>query len=524
MANKISSSEVKQIVWKACDTFRGIIDPSQYKDYILTMLFVKYVSDVHKERHKQYLEKYNGDTERAERAMKHERFVVPEHCSFDYLYKHRNESNIGELINISLNDLEEANREKLSSEDGSGIFRNIDFNSSNLGDAKDKNTRLKNLLIDFSNEKLNLAPSHLEGADIIGNAYEFLIANFASNAGKKAGEFFTPAEVSTLLAKLTKSKPGARICDPTCGSGSLLIKAGKEVGSDNISLYGQEANGSTWALAVMNMFLHGFDNATIRWGDTIRNPKLKEGDALMRFDTVVANPPFSLDKWGKVDDKDENKASKSFDPESDPYNRFWRGIPPKSKGDWAFISHMIETAYEGKGKVGVVVPHGVLFRGSSEGKIRQKTIEENILEAVIGLPANLFFGTGIPASILIFNKGKGDNKNILFIDASQKYESGKNQNKLRPKDIDDIVNTYRKFSAGELNTGVIENKFSYVATPEEIKENDYNLNIPRYVNTFEEEAEVDITAVQKEINRLENELKDVEQEMKKYLTELGITD
>ncbi len=524
MANRISSTEVKQIVWKACDTFRGIIDPSQYKDYILTMLFVKFVSDVYKEKRKQYLEKYNQDEERTERAMKHERFVVPQHCSFDYLYQRRNESNIGELINIALNDLEEANREKLSSEDGSGIFRNIDFNSSNLGDVKDKNTRLKNLLIDFSNEKLDLAPSHLEGADIIGDAYEFLIANFASDAGKKAGEFFTPAEVSTLLAKLTKSKPGARISDPTCGSGSLLIKAAKEVGSENVSLYGQEANGSTWALAVMNMFLHGFDNATIRWGDTIRNPKLKEGDALMRFDTVVANPPFSLDKWGKVDDKKENKASTSFDPESDPYNRFWRGIPPKSKGDWAFISHMIETAYEGRGKVGVVVPHGVLFRGSSEGKIRQKTIEENILEAVIGLPANLFFGTGIPAAILIFNKGKHENKNVLFIDASQKYESGKSQNKLRPSDIDDIVNTYEKFTKGELNPGIIENKFSYVATFEEIKENDYNLNIPRYVDTFEEEAEVDIAAVQKEINRLENELKEVEQEMKKYLTELGVAE
>ena len=232
---------------------------------------------------------------------------------------------------------------------------------------------------------------------MIGSAYEFLIANFASDAGKKAGEFYTPGEVSTLIAKLTKSSAGARICDPTCGSGSLLIKAAREIGSDNFSLYGQEANGSTWALAVMNMFLHGFDNAVIRWGDTIRNPKLKEGDKLMKFDTVVANPPFSLDKWGKVDDKDKDRSANVFDPESDqPYNRFWRGVPPKSKGDWAFISHMIETAYEGKGKVGVVVPNGVLFRGASEGKIRQKTIEENILEAVIGLPANLFFGTRFP--------------------------------------------------------------------------------------------------------------------------------
>ena len=270
----------------------------------------------------------------------------------------------------------------------------------------------------------------------------------------------------------------------------------------------------------MNMFLHGFDNATIRWGDTIRNPKLKEGDSLMKFDTVVANPPFSLDKWGKVDDKEENKAADSFDPETDKYNRFWRGTPPKSKGDWAFISHMIETTYEGTGKVGVVVPHGVLFRGASEGKIRQKTIEENLLEAVVGLPANLFFGTGIPAAILIFNRGKKENTNVLFIDASQHYESVKNQNRLRPQDIEHIVDTYQKFNKGELQAGIVEDKFSYVATFKEILENDFNLNIPRYVDTFEEEAEVDIAAVQIEIDGLEKELSKVQSEIEVYLKQL----
>ena len=251
----------------------------------------------------------------------------------------------------------------------------------------------KERYLSFSDERLQFDESHLENNDVIGDAYMFLIEKFASDAGKKAGEFFTPKEVSTLLARLTKSAPGSRICDPTCGSGSLLIKAGREVGSDNFSLYGQELNGSTWALAMMNMLLHGFDSATIRWGDTLRNPKLKEGDALMKFDTVVANPPFSLEKWG---------ADEAAD---DPYNRFWRGIPPKSKGDWAFICHMLEVANE-HGKVGVVVPHGVLFRGASEGKIRQQTVEENLVEAIIGLPANLFYGTGIPAAIAIFNKAK----------------------------------------------------------------------------------------------------------------------
>lgn len=555
---KITQKDINDAVWKACDTFRGSIDPSVYKDYVLTMLFLKYLSDVHDDKMEGYLAKYNGDVERAKRAMQHERFIVPEHSHFKYLYDHRNEANIGELINIALTDLEEANREKLYSEDGAGIFQNIDFNSSKLGEPKDKNQRLKTLLIDFKSDKLDLRPSHLDGNDIIGGAYMFLIENFASDAGKKAGEFFTPKEVSTLIAKLTKSKPGSRICDPTCGSASLLIKAGEEVGSDNFSLYGQEANGSTWALAVMNMFLHGFDNATIRWGDTIRNPKLKEGDTLMKFDTVVANPPFSLDKWGKVEDKDGEKTTVSYDPESDKYNRFWRGVPPKSKGDWAFISHMIETLNE-HGKAGVVVPHGVLFRGSSEGKIRRKTIEENLLEAVIGLPANLFFGTGIPAAILIFNKQKSSN-NVLFIDASKHYESAKNQNKLRPIDIDRILATYKLFSeklkvknekliAGDeervLQTGKITcvdskwindpngdfslftnhssfniDKYSYIATPEEIQENDCNLNIPRYVDTFEEEAEVDIAEVQKEIEKLEGELVIVQKEIDSYLKQI----
>ncbi len=507
MATKLRQEDINAVIWKACDTFRGVIDPNQYKDYILTMLFLKYVSDVNKSKFQEHLDRYDGDTERAQRAMRHERFVVPENSSFDYLFEHRNESNIGELIDIALADLEEANRAKLSSEDGSGIFRNISFNSSNIGEAKERNVRLRNLLIDFADEKLVFDESHLENNDVIGDAYMYLIEKFASDAGKKAGEFFTPKEVSTLLAQLTASKAGARICDITCGSGSLLIKAGQAVGSNNFSLYGQELNGSTWALAMMNMLLHGFDSATIRWGDTIRNPKLKEGDALMKFDTVVANPPFSLDKWG------------ADEAEDDEHKRFWRGTPPKSKGDWAFISHMIEVANE-RGTVGVIVPHGVLFRGASEGRIRQQTIDENILEAVIGLPANLFFGTGIPAAIIIFRKGR-KNENVLFIDASKEFENGKNQNKLRDEDIKHIVDTYRKFSAGELAQGVTEDKYAYVATREEIAENDYNLNIPRYVDTYEEEEEIDIVAVQGEIDSLESELTEVKAKMKGYLTELG---
>lgn len=506
---EVKTNDIKKTVWSACDTFRGVIEPSQYKDYILTMLFIKYISDVNKEKRAQYEEKYNGDASRVERAMRAERFIIPETSTFDYLYEHRNEPNIGSLIDIALADLEESNRQKLTSDSGSGVFRNISFNSSNLGNEKDKNRRLKQLLVDFS--KLDLMPSHLANKDALGDAYEFLIANFASDAGKKAGEFFTPSEVSLLLAKLTKGEKGAMIYDPTCGSGSLLIKAAQQVGSKDVALYGQEINGSTWALSVMNMFLHGFDNASIRWGDTIRGPQHKENSTtLTKFDIVVANPPFSLEKWGQEE------------AESDPFNRFWRGIPPKSRGDWAFVTHMIEVAKEHSGKVGVVVPHGVLFRGSTEGKIREKVIQENLLEAVIGLPANLFFGTGIPASILIFNKGKSENQtNVLFIDASQHYQSGTNQNVLREQDIEKIVQTYRDFTGGKLSKGIAEDKYSYVATIEEIEENDFNLNIPRYVDTFEEEEPVNIPEVQKEIESLEKELAQVQKEMNEYLKKLN---
>ena len=502
--NHITQNDINRIVWKACDTFRGVIDPSQYKDYVLTMLFVKYVSDVWKDKKAFYAQKYEGDVVRIERALRNERFQVPDKCIFDYLFENRNEANLGELINIALEGMEDANRSKLER-----VFRNIDFNSeANLGQTKDRNRRLKNLLTDFS--ELDLQPSHLAGNDIIGDAYEFLISQFAGDAGKKAGEFYTPSEVSTLLAKLINPQPGNRICDPTSGSGSLLIKVAHEVGNNNYSLYGQENNGSTWALCRMNMFLHEQDNATIEWGDTLNNPLLLEGDHLMKFHIVVANPPFSLDKWGA-----EHAAA-------DQYQRFHRGVPPKSKGDYAFITHMIETTYEDIGRVGVIVPHGVLFRGSSEGLIRKRLIEENLLEAVIGLPSNLFFGTGIPAAILIFNRGKGANKNVLFIDGSQQYENGKNQNKLRPADIDRIVSTYRDFSSGKQSPGIVEEKYSYVATFDELAENDFNLNIPRYVDTFEEELEIDITLVQSKIDEMEIKLKKVQEEMKKYLNELGV--
>ena len=487
-------------VWRACDTFRGVIDPAMYKDYALTMLFVKYLSDVRKSKLAEFGAKYKGKPNaetRIQRDMERERFVVAEECTFDFLYEHRNDNDIGQTINTVLEKIEDANKAKLHN-----VFRNIDFNSeANLGQARQRNTRLKNLLEDFAG--LDLRPEQVGHMDVIGDVYEYLIAQFASQAGKKAGEFYTPAEVSETLARLVAPKSGDRICDPTCGSGSLLIRTSKQIQGKDFSLFGQEMNGSTWALCKMNMFLHEVDAATVQWEDTIRHPQLLENDALMKFNIVIANPPFSLDKWGQ-----EMAAN-------DRFGRFKRGIPPKSKGDWAFISHMLATAIEGAGRVGVVVPHGVLFRGGQEGKIRESVIKENLLSAVIGLPSNLFYGTGIPAALMIFDKarkpnGKGD---VLFIDASREYEQETNRSKLRPQDIDKIVETYRKRKEIE--------KYSRAAPFAEIQENEFNLNIPRYVDTFEPEPEIDIPAVQKEIAGLEKKLEAIRAKMDSYLKELG---
>jgi type I restriction enzyme M protein len=253
----------------------------------------------------------------------------------------------------------------------------------------------------------------------------------------------------------------------------------------------------------MNMFLHNVDSAHIQWEDTIRHPQFVEDDALMKFDVVIANPPFSLDKWGQ-----EIAAE-------DRYGRFYRGIPPKSKGDWAFISHMLATAVEGKGRVGVVVPHGVLFRGGQEGKIRETVIRENLLDGVIGLPANLFYGTGIPAALMIFDKSRKPNGkgNVLFIDAGREFAQNTNQNKLRPQDIDKIVDTFQK--------RMTIDKYSYLASYAEIEENEFNLNIPRYVDTFEPEEDIDIAGVQQEIKQIEAELAETQKKMNNYLKELG---
>ncbi len=518
-----TKKDIEAVLWRAADTFRGTIDAANYKDYVLSMLFVKYLSDTYEERVEEIKEKYS-DPIRQERAIVRLPFMMKEEHTFKWLYNNRFKENLGELINIALRGIEDDNPSQLS-----GVFRSVDFNSeAMLGRHEQRNPRLRELLEDFA--PLNLHPSQItvdEGkvvADTLGDAYEYMIGQFASEAGKKAGNFFTPPEVSELMARLVSPKINERIYDPTCGSASLLIKAAKKA-DNKVSIFGQEMNGSSWSMARMNMFIHNINDARIAWGDTLASPQHLDSDGnLMQFDVIVANMPFSQDKWAAgFNPGGETSGSKvkefKMDAALDKYHRFDWGVPPASKGDWAFLLHMIASLKSG-GRMAAVVPHGVLFRGASEGRIRQTVIEKNLLDTVIGLPVNLFYGTSIPACIIIFQKNRNRN-DVLFIDASGKdgsgnlrYKKDKNQNKLEPQNINDIVNVFLARTEME--------RFAHVASLDEIRSNEYNLNIPRYVDTFEEENLVDIEEVKINMANLQKELAEVETKMAKYLEELGL--
>ncbi len=482
MSQKVTQEEINKILWDACDTFRGVVDAGEYKNYILTMLFIKYLSDSYEEKYEAYRKQFDGNETRVKRALEKESFVLPNGCHFNDIYKQKEEKNIGEIIDIALEKIENANKDKLEN-----VFRNVSFNSeANLGKTQSRNARLKHLLDDFNNPKLNMRKSNIGDMDVIGNAYEFLIANFAAGAGKKAGEFYTPSEVSKLLAMLVEPEKGARIYDPTCGSGSLLIRCAEQLtknGINDFQIYGQEITGATWALAKMNMFLHSLDRSVIENGDTIRNPIHLENDELMKFDVVVANPPFSLDKWGIEE------------AQNDSYGRFKYGIPPQSYGELAFVQHMVASLND-KGRCAVVLPHGVLFRGSSEQKIREGLIKDDLLEAVIGLPMNLFFGTGIPASVMVFNKKKPANRKnkVLFINADLEFQEGKNQNKLREQDLKHIVANFIEYKTENLYRHE-DKHYSRVVDVKEIEDNDYNLNIRRYADTSAPPEIFDVRAI-----------------------------
>lgn len=497
---RVRQDVLNAAVWDACATFRNAVDPDICKEVFLTMLFLKAISDAWQDHYDEYERKYGDHPELIAEMLRNERFVLPQHATFDALYDKRFEPGNGERIDNALHAIEEANVQKLHD-----VFRDISFNASKLGDEVRKNDILCHLLEDFARPELNLRPSRVGTQDIIGNAYEFLIKNLASTGGKRAGEFTTPPEVAQLMALLVDPREGDEICDPTCGCGALLMKCGQLIrtrtGTRKYALFGQEVSGGTWALARMNMFLHGEDNHRIEWGDTLRNPRLLGNDGLLKqFDVVVANPPFSLENWGY-----ESAAD-------DRYKRFRRGLPPRTKADYAFILHMIDSMKPDTGRMAVVVPHGVLFRGAGEGKIRKQLIDENLLETVIGLPEKLFYGTGIPAAILVFRKKKQDDK-VLFIDASRDYQDGKNQNLLRQQDLQTVLDTCAARKSVE--------RYAWLASLEEIAENDYNLHIPRYVDRFEEAGAIDLKAVREERLTLKAELTALEEKMAVHLKELG---
>ena len=468
------------------------------------MLFLKYISDIWQDRYGDYEAEYDGNQELSEVEIRNVRFSLPFKADFYNLYQHRHEPGNGERIDRALHSLEEVNSAQLKG-DGISVFQYLSFNSDELGEENQKNAILCRLLEDFAKPDLNLKPSRVGALDVIGNAFEFLMKNFAASPERKAGDFYTPPEVSNLIAELLDPQPRDRICDPACGSGSLLLKLGKKIVTNHKSkeyaLYGQEVLGGIWSIAKMNLFLHVEDNHTIELGDTIRNPTLLDkNDDLLLFDVVAASLPFSLNKWGY------DKAK------PDEYGRFHRGLPPKSKGIYAFILHMLATLKPKTGRMGVVVPHGVLFRGLSEGRIRKKLIVENLLDAVIGLPAKLFYGSSIPVVILVFKMAKTDNS-VLFIDASHEFKGGKYQNQLTDENIDKIVATYRD--------RVSTHKYAYLASLEELDGNDYNLNIPLYVDFFEEKEQIDLITELAERKHLMAQLTELEIKMAKYMDKLA---
>ena len=522
MSGKTTRKDIENALMRGADTLRDTIDAANYKDYVLPIMFIKYLSDSYREEVEKLMLEYEGI--RLERQKRYLPFTVAEDSSFQSLYDQRYSDNIGQLINVAMRQIENDNHHQLA-----GVLSAVDYNSETaLGTREHKNAILRDLLEDFVS--LDLRPSMIEvkegqvPADVIGDAYEYMIGQFASMAGKKAGSFYTPAAVSEIMARIVDVKPGERVYDPTCGSGSLLIKAAKKENAKDVSIFGQEVNGSSVSMAKMNMYIHQIQDAKIAWGDTLANPIFQDSDGnLLLFDAIVANMPFSKDKWASgfnPGGEASGKGKKEFKMEAslDKYHRFDWGVPPASKGDWAFITHMVETCLAGEGRVVVVVPHGVLFRGSSEGKIREAMIRENLLDAVIGLPENLFPPTSIPVAILVFDRSReigGKNakrKDVLFIDASREFVQGKKQNSLSEENISKIVNAYKKRKNVD--------KYAHVASFDEIAGNEFNLNIPRYVDTFEEEAPIDVDAVQKDIDRLEKELAEVRKQMAQKLKEI----
>ncbi|PGS99419.1 type I restriction-modification system subunit M [Bacillus cereus] len=488
---KLTLQQLESHLWESANIMRGSIDSSDYKNYIFGLLFLKRLNDVFVETAKRIEEEEQDDYGWYDRDE--HQFFVPEGARWEDIRSKTQD--IGNAINIAFDKLEEENVSL------QGVLANIDFN--------DKEKLPDNLLLQLVQHfsKIDLSNASLSEPDMLGRAYEYLIKQFADDAGKKGGEFYTPSKVVELIVKLIKPEEGMRVCDPTAGSGGMLIQSVdfiKEQGGNprNLVLHGQERNLNTWAICKMNLLLHGLSDHRIKKGDTIREPKLLEEGELILYDRVIANPPFSLKNWGREE------------AESDQYGRFRFGLPPKNVGDYAFVQHMVATLNH-EGKAGVILPSGVLFRGSTESDIREGLINEDLIESIIGLPPNLFYGTGIPAIVIILNKNKPETcrQKVYMMDASLGFERGKNQNLLREQDIEHIIKYYNKYKE--------EEKFSRLISIDEIKENDYNLNIPRYIDTSLPEEKVDIQSTLYELKELEVERKNSIDELNNYLKELG---
>ena len=506
-------------LWNIANTLRGKMGADEFRDYILGFIFYKYLSErmhlfaneilEHDGFIYESLDEASAEGQEMLAAIAEESitrlgyYLKPSELFYKIAEKGARQTDnfILEDLTAILKHIEASTMGHASEDDFEGLFEDLDLGSSKLGKTENqKNELIAKVLVHLDKIDFQLADTE---ADVLGDAYEYLIGQFASGAGKKAGEFYTPQEVSTILAKIvTTGKTKLKsVYDPTCGSGSLLLRVAKEV-QDVGGFYGQKMNPTTYNLARMNMILHGvhYQRFDLKNEDTLEHPAPEHAD--LRFEAIVANPPFSAD-W-----------SASPILENDDRFSAYGKLAPKTKADFAFVQHMVHHLDVGA-TMACVLPHGVLFRGGAEGHIRRYLIEDcNYLDAVIGLPANIFYGTGIPTCILVLKKQRENPDDILFIDASQHFEKVGNQNQLRPGDIERIVSTYRKRESLA--------KFSHVADRNEVEANDYNLNIPRYVDTFDEEDQIDLAAVSTKLVALEGEMAATHQQIAGFCKELGI--
>lgn len=495
MGSKLTLAQLEQFLWKSADILRGKIDSSDYKKYIFGLLFYKRISDVWDEEYKKVMDEY-GDKTLAEADYNH-RFQVPKDCKWSAIAE--TSENIGQKLNDIFDKITNVNSPKLDK-----IFDDLDFAN------KDRfpNETIQKLVNHFS--QYNFGSTYIS-SDLLGDAYEYLIKQFAADAGKKGGEFYTPREVERIIIGIVKPHQKDHIYDPTVGSGGFLLEAYnylKDKSSEQVArtlyFYGQEINISTFAIAKINMFLHGLDSSDIRRGDTLANPQfLNNLGNLQTFDIVVANPPYSIKDWEfELFKNDKYGRTEGYDQ------------PPQKNADYAFVLHILKSLNV-NGRAGIVLPHGVLFRGGSEGRIREQLIKNDLLEAVIGLPPKLFYGTGIPAAILIFNKNKPENKQkkVLIIDAEKDFLEGKNQNILRKQDIDKIIKAYDQYQDIE--------KYARVVDEKELAENDYNLNIKRYIDGSEEKEQIEVKQVWSELKQLEKEREEIETKVASFVKELG---